>query len=91
MNYLEQISENIHDAYFVDLFVRPSNTIAQSMYANLGYRVYQTVLKYYSGSNSGEAAEDADDLRKSLKRDLTGETSKPKESRFVKPSELEFH
>lgn len=45
MNFLEKVSENIHDAYFVDLFVRSSNAVAINMYRRLGYDVYQTVDK----------------------------------------------
>lgn len=57
MNYLEKVSENLHQAYYVDLFVRPSNTIAVNMYRKLGYEVYQTVYKYYGGD--GNSSEDA--------------------------------
>ena len=28
MDYLENVSENTYNAYYVDLFVRPSNAIA---------------------------------------------------------------
>ena len=40
MDYLEKVSEEMHNAYYVDLFVRPSNTIAVNMYRKLGYEVY---------------------------------------------------
>jgi len=43
MNFLEKVSEEIHDSYYVDLFVRSSNTVAINMYKKLGYDVYQTV------------------------------------------------
>lgn len=49
--------------FFVDLFVRISNQVAITMYSNLGYIVYRTVLEYYSGD------ENAFDMRKSLSRD----------------------
>jgi len=49
MAYLEEVSEDLYNGYFVDLFVRASNKLAQMMYANLGYTVYRTVLGYYSG------------------------------------------
>jgi N-terminal acetyltransferase B complex catalytic subunit len=45
MDYLERVSTIIHDAYFVDLFVRSSNTVAIAMYKKLGYDIYQTVDK----------------------------------------------
>ena len=40
------------------LFVRVSNQVAVSMYKQLGYSVYRTVLEYYSASN-GDPDEDA--------------------------------
>ena len=43
MNFLEKVSQDIHDAYYVDLFVRSSNTVAINMYRKLGYDVYQAV------------------------------------------------
>eukprot|EP00931_Biecheleriopsis_adriatica_P105287 TRINITY_DN7984_c0_g1_i1.p1 TRINITY_DN7984_c0_g1~~TRINITY_DN7984_c0_g1_i1.p1 ORF type:complete len:177 (+),score=32.32 TRINITY_DN7984_c0_g1_i1:209-739(+) len=63
MEYLEKVSEDVHDCYFVDLFVRPTNTAAISFYEGLGYVVYRTVTGYYSGE------EDAYDMRKPLARD----------------------
>ncbi len=32
INFLEMISEKIHNAFYVDLFVRPSNVVAVKMY-----------------------------------------------------------
>merc|ERR1712137_919279 len=52
--------------YFVDLFVRVSNSIAIGFYKKLGYTVYRTVLQYYSGEND----EDAYDMRKALTIDV---------------------
>ena len=89
MDYLEEVSEAMHDAYYVDLFVRPSNEIALKMYYRLGYSVYQTVDKYYS-SSGGNKGEDAYDMRKSLKRDPDGVLSKPS-GKVIKPYDLEFH
>eukprot|EP00931_Biecheleriopsis_adriatica_P105288 TRINITY_DN7984_c0_g1_i2.p1 TRINITY_DN7984_c0_g1~~TRINITY_DN7984_c0_g1_i2.p1 ORF type:complete len:177 (+),score=43.63 TRINITY_DN7984_c0_g1_i2:89-619(+) len=63
MEYLEKVSEKVHDCYFVDLFVRPTNTAAISFYEGLGYVIYRTVTGYYSGE------EDAYDMRKPLPRD----------------------
>ncbi len=62
-----------NNAYFVDLFVRKSNTIAISLYKGLGYSVFRVVKEYYSdnaapGAKPGEG-EDAYDMRKPLKRD----------------------
>lgn len=57
MNYLEKVSE-VHEGYFVDLFVRASNNVAIEMYQKLGYSIYRAVNKYYSSSidSSGEDA-----------------------------------
>lgn len=38
-----------HRGYFVDLFVRVSNSSAIAMYKSFGYVVYRRVLGYYSG------------------------------------------
>lgn len=51
------------DAWFVDLFVRESNTVAKELYRKMGYSVYRKVKDYY---NDGE---DALDMRKPLSRD----------------------
>ena len=52
MNYLEMITHDSYNAYFVDLFVRASNELAISMYHNLGYIIYREVLGYYSGEEN---------------------------------------
>ncbi len=90
MEYLEYVSDKIHNSYFVDLFVRPSNSIAQKMYRHLGYQVYQTVEKYYSASSSSENNEDAFDMRKSMSRDMDKTLMQPTNKK-IKPSELKFH
>ena len=59
------------------------------MYKNLGYDIYRTVTKYYSGSDK-HPSEDAHDMRKSMPRDVTGETSKPT-GKAISPNELEFN
>jgi len=62
-----------YDAWFVDLFVRKSNVIAQQLYKGMGYSVYRTVKEYYESDLSDNAkagiGEDAYDMRKPLKRD----------------------
>ena len=63
IEYLEDITEEVHDAYFVDLFVRMSNLLAINMYKKFGYIVYRQVIGYYA------AEEDAYDMRKAMKRD----------------------
>ncbi|EXB39380.1 N-alpha-acetyltransferase 20 [Morus notabilis] len=82
MNLLEDISDKIDKAYFVDLFVRASNTPAIKMYAKLGYVIYRRVLRYYSGE------EDGLDMRKALSRDVEKKSIIPLK-RPVTPDELE--
>jgi N-terminal acetyltransferase B complex catalytic subunit len=61
-----------YEAFFIDLFVRKSNMVAQALYRGLGYSVYRRVVEYYSDDPSdptSELGEDAYDMRKPLKRD----------------------
>ena len=44
MAFLEEVSQDIYNAYFVDLFVRVSNLLAQVMYNALQYSVYRQVI-----------------------------------------------
>ncbi|TPX31257.1 hypothetical protein SmJEL517_g05377 [Synchytrium microbalum] len=84
MLILEQVSEKIKNAYFVDLFVRASNTVAIGMYEKFGYTVYRRVLGYYSGADG----EDALDMRKALPRDVNKESIIPLKAPIT-PDELE--
>ncbi|CDF39462.1 N-acetyltransferase [Chondrus crispus] len=63
MTFTETLSQDTYNAFFVDLFVRKSNSLAIAMYKQMGYIVYRTILNYYGGS------EDAYDMRKALTRD----------------------
>ena len=60
-----------YDAWFVDLFVRKSNKVAQTLYRGMGYTVFRRVMGYYSDDPNDPDAdgEDAYDMRKPLKRD----------------------
>jgi N-terminal acetyltransferase B complex catalytic subunit len=71
MALLEHTSEHTDNCYFVDLFVRASNKVAQDMYHGLGYSVYRQVIGYYSGE------EDAYDMRKALPRDVDRKSTVP--------------
>jgi N-terminal acetyltransferase B complex catalytic subunit len=55
MRELEEVSEVVYNGFFVDLFVRASNSLAIQMYNRLGYVVYRRVLGYYSGSEEEDA------------------------------------
>lgn len=83
MQSLEDTSEFVYNAYFVDLFVRKSNSLAISMYSNFGYATYRTVLDYYAGE------EDAHDMRKALPRDKTTKSMIPLKHP-VHPEDLEW-
>lgn len=83
MDTLESTSSNIYNAYFVDLFVRQSNTLAISMYTQLGYTTYRRVLDYYCGE------EDALDKRKALPRDPDRRSMVPLKHP-VRPEDLEW-
>lgn len=86
MDSLENISEE-KNCYFVDLFVRLSNSIAIDMYKRLGYTIYRRVLGYYSSSGSNPD-EDAFDMRKALSRDVDKISVIPL-TRPVRPEELD--
>ena len=88
MAYLEEVSTKWHDAYFVDLFVRPSNNIAVGFYRQLGYEVYRTVTGYYSSTEG--ASEDSYDMRKSMPKDSEGKLSRPL-NKSIMPHELEYN
>ena len=83
MDSLEATSEHVFDAFFVDLFVRKSNSLAISMYEAFGYSVYRTVTGYYSGT------EDAFDMRKALPRDVKKASVVPL-AHPVLPEDLEW-
>jgi N-terminal acetyltransferase B complex catalytic subunit len=76
MDYLEEVTNKRHNGFFVDLFVRPSNKVAITMYEQLGYLVYRSVTDYYSGGADNDT-EDAYDMRKSMARDKDKITMKP--------------
>ncbi|KAJ1020554.1 hypothetical protein NDA13_005869 [Ustilago tritici] len=72
MKLLEDVSDRVYRAYFVDLFVRPSNTTAVKMYEGMGYGVYRKVKEYYYGGGGRGRDEDGYDMRKALPRDEKG-------------------
>ncbi|CDW56520.1 n acetyltransferase [Trichuris trichiura] len=74
---------NRYECYYVDLFVRISNTTAVETYKSLGYVVYRRVIDYYSGEND----EDAYDMRKPLLADVGKRSIRPTKA-VVPPQEL---
>ncbi|KAL6766225.1 hypothetical protein ACKKBG_A35165 [Auxenochlorella protothecoides x Auxenochlorella symbiontica] len=85
MQILEDTTIKMHNAFFVDLFVRASNAAAILMYERFGYSVYRRVLGYYSGPSP----EDALDMRKAMPRDVNKLSIVPLK-RAIHPHELEF-
>ena len=90
-----------YDAWFVDLFVRRSNVIAQQLYKGMGYSVFRGVRGYYAdvvgnkGKDAGKEGEDAGggedawDMRKPLKRDKKGKhVRRDGERHFVDPEDV---
>ncbi len=72
MNVLEEVSDS-KKCYFVDLFVRVSNSVAVTMYKALGYVIFRMIKGYYSGPPD----EDAYDMRKALSRDKDKRSEMP--------------
>ena len=85
MDDFENVCIHTYDAYFVDLFVRASNHLAQNMYRKFGYSTYRRVLGYYMG----EDPEDALDMRKALPRDRDKKSVIPLDHP-VYPEDLEW-
>lgn len=73
---LEDVSDRVYNAWFVDLFVRPSNQTAVTMYERMGYHVYRKVTAYYYRGAKNGSDEDGYDMRKSLPRDKHHKTTR---------------
>lgn len=82
MGVLESVSEH-ERCWFVDLFVRKSNSVAIKFYERLGYSVCRHILGYYSGDD-----EDAYDMRKPLSRDVERKSAVPL-PKPIQPEDLE--
>ena len=83
MQLLEDVSDRVYRAYFVDLFVRPSNTTAVQMYTRMGYDVYRKVKEYYYGGGGKGKDEDGYDMRKPLPRDEARITTRKNGTNFM--------
>ena len=55
------VSDEIYKGFFVDLFVRCTNTVAIDMYEGLGYSVYRRVREYYGSLGIGKGGRDEED------------------------------
>jgi N-terminal acetyltransferase B complex catalytic subunit len=88
MDFFENVSILTYHAFFVDLFVRASNSLAIHMYQKFGYVTYRRVLGYYSGYGD-EPPEDALDMRKALPRDEKRQSIVPLDHP-VRPEDLEW-
>lgn len=85
MEDLDKLSTDVHDAHFVDLFVRASNGLAIGMCESFGCVKCRRVL----GCHSGDDAEDAWDMRKALPRDKNKESTTPLDHP-MRPEDLEW-
>ncbi|CAD6884159.1 unnamed protein product [Tilletia controversa] len=91
MRLLEDVSSQVYDAYFVDLFVRPSNMLAVKMYEGLGYSVFRKVIEYYHGGGANGEDEDGFDMRKAMARDTKRQTVRTNGRNYsVDPSNVYF-
>lgn len=90
MDELERLTDEVYNGWFVDLFVRVSNSVAIGMYRGFGYTVFRRVVGYYSEAE-GEPGEDAFDMRKPCSRDkdLRHQRKNGEEYR-VSPSQVYF-
>lgn len=61
MNMLEHVSDRRYEGFFVDLYVRCTNTVAIGMYESLGYSVYRRVREYYGSLGKGREGKDEED------------------------------
>lgn len=61
MNVLEMVSEEIYNAFFVDLYVRCANSVAITMYEGMDYSVYRRVREYYGNLGVGKGGRDEED------------------------------
>lgn len=85
-----------HEALFVDLFVKVTNSVARTLYEKLGYSVYRRVVGYYGRDlpedrNKINDEIDAFDMRKALPRDVNRETIRANGDKvYVLPQEVVF-
>lgn len=85
MSHLERVSDE-RECFYVDLFVRVSNTLAIFMYENLNYVKFRRILQYYTGN----PLEDAFDMRKALLADKERKSVVPM-TRPIHADELRFN
>lgn len=91
MSFFEVTSEQLYDPYFVDLFVRQSNSVAISMYKSFEYSVFRVVRDYYTASSKDERDENAFDMRRPLKRDINRTSIRANgEKVFIEPEDTIF-
>ena len=86
MGFLEDVTTDIHNGYFVDLFVRSSNVAGLGMYDKLGYIKYRQILGYYHDRDSQE---DAFDMHKAMPRDKEKKSMVPLDHPITE-DELEY-
>jgi N-terminal acetyltransferase B complex catalytic subunit len=92
----KQTAVKPYETWFVDLFVKVTNTLARRMYEKLGYSVYRRVVGYYGRCEPKLVGQiddeiDAFDMRKSLPADVNNVTvTKGGEHVYVLPRDVVF-
>ena len=92
----KQTAVKPYEAWFVDLFVKVTNSLAKRMYEKLGYSVYRRVIGYYSRYDPKHISEindevDAFDMRKSLPADVNNVTVRENGDKvYVLPKDVVF-
>jgi N-terminal acetyltransferase B complex catalytic subunit len=87
ISLFENTSDKEFRTYFVDLYVRMTNTTAIEMYRALNYVIYRQVIHYYSGVYA--TPEDAYDMRKACSRDVERKSEIPHDPLRVEPSDAD--
>lgn len=63
---------NQSSAWFVDLYVRASNTLAIEMYRKMGYSVFRRVVQYYSDDPNADGEGEGEEEKKEEKEGGSG-------------------
>ncbi|CDR36980.1 CYFA0S01e06084g1_1 [Cyberlindnera fabianii] len=86
-----------HEANFIDLFVKVTNSLAISLYEKLGYSVFRRVVGYYgndspypTSTSKIDDQKDAFDMRKAMKRDQGRSIRSDGRNHKVLPHEVRF-
>lgn len=74
------VMQDLHKAWFVDLYLRCSNKAAFKLYSALGYKLHRELLQYYPG----DPEENAYHMRKPLSHDKLRICMAPPNNRAIR-------